>query len=44
MSKFCEPNKKKQHRNESKNSFSGIESIIPGILKNYGIKIELFLV
>ena len=35
---------KKTDRNESKNPFSGIESIIPGIFIKSGIKNELILV
>ena len=38
------PDNVSANRNESKNPFPGIESIIPGILKNSGIKIELVLV
>ena len=44
--KFCQPRKVKKTKdgNESKNSFTGIESILAGILKSSGTMIELILV
>ena len=44
-SNFCQPQleKKTTDRNESKNSFSGIEKNTSLIFKNSGIKIDLIL-
>ena len=40
---FVQPNKYyiTTDRNESKNSFSGMENNTPGVFKNSGIKIEV---